>query len=145
MSSTNVPNERQEGVDVIVKKFLVIAASAIAFSVGLDARPEEAQRPYVRIAQLEVDPAQLESFGAAAREIGQISVRDEPGCLALYAVSGKDDPGRVTVFEIYRDSDAYKAHVQTPHFQRFRAATDAMVKSRKLMDAVPISLAAKPQ
>src|SRR5205823_2144303 len=33
-------------------------------------------------------------------------------------------PGRVRVFEIYRDADAYKAHIQTPHFKKFRATTD---------------------
>ena len=48
------------------------------------------------------------------------------------------------VFEIYRDPAAYQAHVQTAHFQRFRATTDAMVRSRKVLDAVPVSLATKP-
>jgi len=52
-------------------------------------------------------------------------------------------PGRVRVFEIYRDADAYKAHIQTPHFKKFRATTDNMRTSRKLVDTVPISLAAK--
>ena len=60
----------------------------------------------------------------------------------LYAVSEKENPGRVIVFEIYRDEDAYKTHVQTPHFKKFRATTDNMVKSRKLIDTVPLSLAA---
>ena len=71
------------------------------------------------------------------------SVRVEPGCLVLYAVSEKENPSRVRVFEIYRDVDAYNAHIQTPHFKKFLAMTDNMVKSRKLIDTVPISLAAK--
>jgi quinol monooxygenase YgiN len=97
----------------------------------------------VRIAELEVDPAQLESFKAASKEVGEISVRVEPGCLVLYAVSERDTPARVTVFEIYRDADAYKTHTQTPHFKKFRSTTDDMVRSRKLIDTIPISLAAK--
>ena len=48
------------------------------------------------------------------------------------------------MFEIYRDPAAYQAHVQTPHFQKFRAMTDAIIRSRKLLDAVPLSLAIKP-
>lgn len=48
------------------------------------------------------------------------------------------------MFEIYRDPAAYQAHVQTPHFQKFRAMTDAMIRSRKLLDAVLVSLATKP-
>ena len=97
----------------------------------------------MRIADLEVDPAQIESFKAATKAVGETSVREEPGCLVLYAVSEKENPSRVIVFEMYRDEDAYKTHVQTAHFKKFRATTDNMVKSRKLIDTVPISLAAK--
>jgi quinol monooxygenase YgiN len=53
------------------------------------------------------------------------------------------DPARVRVFEIYRDAAAYQAHLQTPHFEKFRATTDDMVKSRRLIDATAISLATK--
>ncbi|MGB7988873.1 MAG: putative quinol monooxygenase [Candidatus Methylophosphatis roskildensis] len=105
---------------------------------------EESQNRYVRVAELEIDPAQVDAFAIAAREVGQASVRSEDGCLVLYAVAEKDNPGRVRVFEIYRDPAAYQAHLQTPHFGKFRATTDAMVKSRKLIDATPMSLATKP-
>jgi quinol monooxygenase YgiN len=105
---------------------------------------EESQNRYVRIAELEIDPAQVETFATATREVGQASVRSEDGCLALYAVAEKDNAGRVRVFEIYRDSAAYQAHLQTPHFRKFRSTTDAMVRSRKLIDATPLSLATKP-
>ena len=47
------------------------------------------------------------------------------------------------VFEIYRDSAAYQAHLQTPHFKKFRDTTNSIVTSRKLMDATPLSLATK--
>jgi quinol monooxygenase YgiN len=99
---------------------------------------------FLRVAELQIDPAQLDAFAAATREVGQASVRLEEGCLALYAVAEKDDPTFVRVFEIYRDAAAYQAHLQTPHFLTFRETTNAMVRSRKLMDATPVSLATKP-
>ena len=126
-----------------VKQFLIMGASVLTLSVCGPVLADEAQGPYVRIAELEVDPPQLEGFKAATKEVGETSVRVEPGCLVLYAVSEKENPGRVRVFEIYRDADAYKAHIQTPHFKNFPVTTDNMVKSRKLIDTVPISLAAK--
>jgi quinol monooxygenase YgiN len=126
-----------------IRQLLLLGASVLTSSLSGRALAAETQVPYVRIAELEVDPAQLESFKAAAKEVGETSVRVEPGCLVLYAVSEKESPARVTVFEIYRDEEAYKTHVQTAHFKRFRATTDKMVKSRKLIDTVPISLAAK--
>ncbi len=126
-----------------LKQLLIIGASVLTSSLCGRLLADETPGPYVRIAELEVDPAQLESFKAATKEVGETSVRVEPGCLVLYAVSETENPGRVRVFEIYRNADAYNAHIQTPHFKKFRAATDSMVKSRNLIDAVPISLAAK--
>jgi quinol monooxygenase YgiN len=105
---------------------------------------EENQDRYVRIAELEIDPAQVDAFVIATREVGRASVSSEEGCLVLYAVAEKDNPGRVRVFEIYRDPAAYQTHLQTAHFRKFRATTDGMVKARKLIDATPISLATKP-
>ena len=98
---------------------------------------------YVRIAELEIDPAQLEAFNSAVKESIETSVQVEPGVLVLYAVAEKDHPARVRVFEVYTDVGAYKAHLETSHFRKFRAVTEKMVVSRKLIDAMPILLAAK--
>jgi len=126
-----------------VKQFLIICASVLTSSLCGRLLAEERQGQYVRIAELEVDPAQLESFKAATKEVTETSVRVEPGGLVLYAVSEKENPARIRVFEIYRDEDAYKTHLQTAHFKKFQATTDDMVKSRKLIDTVLIALAAK--
>jgi quinol monooxygenase YgiN len=56
----------------------------------------------------------------------------------------KDHPNRVRVFEMYTDEAAYQKHLQTPHFRKFRDVTNKMVKSRKLLDGLPIVLEAKP-
>jgi quinol monooxygenase YgiN len=99
---------------------------------------------FIRVAELQIDPAQAEAFAAATREVGQASVQTEDGCIALYAVADNENPNFVRVFEIYRDPASYQAHLQTGHFKKFRDTTSAMVTSRKLMDATPISLATKP-
>ncbi len=67
----------------------------------------------------------------------------EPGVLTLYAVSEKDNPTHIIVFEMYTDADAYKAHMSTPHFKKYKATTQEMVKSLKLVETVPIMLYAK--
>ena len=104
---------------------------------------QEMRGPYVRLAELEIDPAQLESFRAAIKEGIETAVRLEPGVLALHAVSEKDNPALVKVFEVYTDEAAYKTHLETAHFKKFRETTKEMVKSRKLIDADPIVLGAK--
>ncbi len=125
------------------KQFLILGASVLMSCMPGFAHAEEAQRPFVRLAELEIDPAQLESFKSAITEGIETAVRVEPGVLGLYAVSAKDNPSRVIVFEIYTDANAYATHLETPHFKKFRATTDKMVKSRKLLDTVPIMLGAK--
>lgn len=111
----------------------------------VDARvhADELQRPYVRVAQIEIDPARLESYKAIAKEQIETAIRVEPGVLTLYAVAEQDDPTRVVVFEIYADLQAYRAHIETPHFKKYKADTQDMVKSLKLVDTVPIILGAK--
>ena len=125
------------------KQLLIFGASMLASGLGAGALAADTRGQYVRIAELEIDPAQLESFNSAVKESIETSVRVEPGVLILYAVSEKDNPTRVRVFEVYTDADAYKAHLETPHFRKFRAVTEKMVVSRKLLDAVPIMLGAK--
>jgi quinol monooxygenase YgiN len=125
------------------RQLLVLGASMLASCLGGPAMAAETQDQYVRIAELEIDPGQLAAFQAAIKESVETSVRVEPGVLVLYAVSEKDDPARIRVFEIYTDADAYRTHLETPHFRKFRAVTETMVRSRKLLDAIPIAMGAK--
>ena len=125
------------------KQFLFLGASMLASGLGGPAVAAETQSQYVRIAELEIDPAHLESFTAAIKESVETSVRIEPGVLVLYAVAEKDNPARFRVFEIYTDAEAYRTHLETPHFRKFRVTTETMVKSRKLLDAVPVAMSAK--
>ncbi|UFH52210.1 putative quinol monooxygenase [Spirosoma sp. KNUC1025] len=92
----------------------------------------------VRIAKIVVDPAQLEAYKAAAKEEIEASVRLEPGVLTLYAVAEKDNPTHITILEIYADTNAYKAHIQTPHFLKYKTGTKDMVKSLELVEVDPL-------
>ena len=100
---------------------------------------------YIRIAKIMIDAAQLESYKAALKEHAEAAVRKEPGVLTLYAVYDKDSSTHVTVFEIYASVEAYKSHIQTPHFIKYKTTVKDMVKSLVLTDVVPIALETKPK
>ena len=104
---------------------------------------EARAQQHIQIAEIEVDPAHLESYKAAVQEQIEAAIRLEPGVLVLYSVSNKDNPGRVTVFEIYRDREAYLAHLQAPHFLKYKATVEKMVETLKLVPVEPIMLGAK--
>jgi quinol monooxygenase YgiN len=125
------------------KQLLVISALILASSLCGRGVAQEMQGPYVQVAEIEIDPAQLEDYKAAVREQIETAVRVEPGVLVLYAVSEKDNPTRVTVFEIYRDTDAYRSHLESAHFKKYKVITEKMVKSLKLVQTTPIVLGAK--
>jgi quinol monooxygenase YgiN len=99
----------------------------------------------VRVAKLKIDSAQLETYKAMLKEGAETAVRVEPGVLTLYAVYEKEHPTHVTVFEIYANKAAYEAHLQTPHFKKYKNGTKDMVKSLELMEVSPIALATKPK
>src|SRR4051795_3000961 len=125
------------------RRLLAIGGIALAFSLSGVVAAEEPRMPYVRIAELEIDPAQLDGFKAAVKEEMEISVRVEPGVLAIYAVAEKDNPAKLRFFEMYADEAAFKSHIESPHFQKFRASTKDMVVSRKLIEMVPVQLSEK--
>jgi quinol monooxygenase YgiN len=130
-------------VTMNTKHLLILGASMLASSLGASATAQEIQGQYIQLAEIEIDPAQLEAYKAAVKEHIETAVRVEPGVLALYAVSDKDNPTQVKVFEIYRDVEAYKSHLESQHFKKYKATTEAMVKSLKLVRTDAIALGAK--
>ncbi|CDZ57113.1 putative quinol monooxygenase [Neorhizobium galegae] len=97
----------------------------------------------VRIAELEIDPAQIDTYRALLAEEIEASVDNEPGVLMLHAVSEKERPEQVRILEVYANREAYEAHLRTPHFLKYKKCTADMVKSLRLIDADPVMMRAK--
>ena len=121
---------------------LVFIISMIALLLNNSASAQN-KTPYMRIAKIIVDSSQMKRYKAALKEGIETAVRTEAGVLSLYAVYEKNNPTHVTVFEIYANEDAYKSHIQTPHFKKYKGAVEHMVKSLELVDVIPITLEAK--
>ena len=86
--------------------------------------------PVIRIAELDIDPGQLDRYKALLTEEIKASVDLEPGVLFLYAVS----------IEGYADQAAYEAHLQTSHFLKYKMKTAGMVLSLRLLPTDPVAL-----
>jgi quinol monooxygenase YgiN len=133
-----------QGIIRNVAHFLCGASLAVLAMTGSTATLEPSMA-YVRWSELEIDREQLARFEMLANENIQQTRRTEPGVIAFYSRAERDRPNRLRVLEIYADARAYQAHLQSPHFQVFRTATSQMVTDRKLFEAVPVALGAKPQ
>jgi quinol monooxygenase YgiN len=97
----------------------------------------------VRIAELEIDPAQVDAYRALLSEEIEASVDRESGVLMLHAVAEKARPERIRILEVYASQEAYEAHLKTPHFLKYKAGTAEMVKALRLVDVEPVMMRRK--
>ncbi|MGC1239937.1 MAG: antibiotic biosynthesis monooxygenase [Chryseosolibacter sp.] len=99
---------------------------------------QEKNKQMVRLAKLVIDSTRLESYHAFLKEEIEISVKVEPGVLTLYAVAEKNRPTHITILEIYANEEAYKKHIQTAHFLKYKNSTKDMVKALELIETIPL-------
>lgn len=92
----------------------------------------------IRIAEIEVDATRIEEYKAILKEESRESIKAEPGVISIYPMYQKVNPTQIRILEIYASREAYEAHLNTPHFQKYKTTTLNMVKSLKLteMDAI---------
>jgi quinol monooxygenase YgiN len=118
--------------------FKFVTLGLVIFLLSSEITYAQEKRPMVRLARLVIDPAQLKQYKALLKEGVESAVRKEPGVLTLYAVSEKENPTHFTILEIYADSAAYRTHLQTPHFIKYKTGTKDMVKSLELVETTPL-------
>ena len=126
-----------------MRKSLFILAfmtlSALPSTAQIDLQSQQYGERIVRLAEIEVEPEFLEEYMAFAKEVGETSVKVEPGVLTLFSMQTKEDPCKIYILEIYADQEAYQSHIQTAHFKIYKEGTAKMVKSLKLIDVNPLA------
>lgn len=127
-----------------LKKLSILAAACLCFAgaavAAEPAAPAGQAMPLVRMAHIELKPEMRAAFLAAVTENMRESVKKEPGVLALYCVAAKDNPNKLTFFEMYADDAAYEAHRNTPHFKKYIETTRDMTLSKELVETAPVEL-----
>ena len=104
---------------------------------------ESTENQMVRLVKIEVDPEQLDTYIPMLREQMNTAVKLEPGVLQYHVVTEKERPNWFTLIEVYRSREDYQAHLQAPHFLKYKNGTIDMVKSLELLDAKFIAQAMK--
>lgn len=122
---------------IVMNKFGIILIVAICFSCK-----NQEQNRYtiddddmmIRIAEIEIEPDYLDEYKSILEEESRASVKLEPGVISIFPMFQKENPTEIKILEIYRDSSAYKAHLDSPHFKKYKSETSKMVKSLRLID-----------
>ena len=102
-----------------------------------------AETPPSSLTKIEVYLQYLDEYINYATEVGEISLRTEPGVLTMYAIGEKENPCKVTILETYASRKAYEKHIASEHFQKYKLGTLHMVKSLVLSDQTPLNPANK--
>ena len=93
----------------------------------------------VRLSKIQVNPDYLDEYMKFAMEVGTVSLETEPGVLTMYAVADKENPCNITILETYASQEAYKSHIASEHFQKYKQGTLHMVDSLLLDDVTPLN------
>jgi len=86
----------------------------------------------IQLAKVEIDSSQLQTYKSLLKEGIETALKKEPGVMMLYPVADKFRPTHITILEIYADSSAYRSHLKTAHFLKYKSATAGMVKRLEL-------------
>ena len=124
-----------------IKKLRLLSLTLVAVTLAFvfcNNNSAQNKNRMVRLAKIVIDSTQLENYNALLKEEIETSLRVEPGVLTLYAVAEISNPTHITILEIYADTVAYKYHLQTPHFIKYKNGTKDMVKSLELVETVPL-------
>ena len=133
---------------ILGKKFatlcmLPLAAVSGCMSLNAPDRADKAkgsENMQVRIAELEIHPEWLDAYLEAAGTIGAESVAKEPGVICIFPMQMKESPTSIRIVEIYRSEEAYKEHLATPHFRKYKEGTPHMIKSLELVPMRPLDV-----
>lgn len=88
----------------------------------------------VRISEIEVYPEYLDKYLSYAKEVAKKSVENEKDVISIYPMSVINNNTQIRILEIYRNQEAYKNHIASPHFKKYKEGTLHMVKTLNLVD-----------
>ncbi|EHJ52133.1 putative quinol monooxygenase [Streptococcus macacae] len=89
---------------------------------------------FLKFAQIEVKETAQAAFEKSVLTNMQISLKEEAGVLAMYALKDHQNPQIWYFYEVYANAAAYAAHGRTKHFQTYLAETKDLLISKTLLD-----------
>jgi (4S)-4-hydroxy-5-phosphonooxypentane-2,3-dione isomerase len=101
------------------------------WSVSLNGSSPAQSGLLVNAVDLDIVPAQFDSFVTAAKVNGEGTVKD-PGAHEFNIVVSQKDPHHLFFLEVYDNAAALDAHRATDHYKAYQAATKDMVANRNL-------------
>ena len=93
-----------------------------------------AAAPYVILVEFAIAEGSGPAFEKLIVENARRSLADEPGCRVFDVCARPGDAYGIVLYEIYDDRAAFEAHLASPHFKTFDAASRDMVTGKRVTE-----------
>lgn len=87
-------------------------------------------KSFVIVVEFQLKPGCMSQFMPLMLENAAASRGDEPGCRRFDVLTTDADADHILLYEIYDDEAAFEAHLQAPHFIKFRDAVKPLVEQQ---------------
>ncbi len=84
------------------------------------------------IVTIKLKPGTADDFRSQVLENAAASKREEADCHRFDVLVSEDDADALFFYEEYTEAASLDAHRETPHYKKFRDATDHMVAERSI-------------
>ncbi len=81
---------------------------------------------------IKLKPGTADDFRPLIEENAAAAPRDEPDCLRFDVLRAEDDPDTFFFYEVYTNAEGLEKHRETPHYQKYVAATEDMIADRAI-------------
>ncbi|MCH4822776.1 antibiotic biosynthesis monooxygenase [Gramella lutea] len=127
--------------------FIILSLIFLTNSCGVrnNTKNEVSPNMLIRISEIKIYPQYIEEYKAILKKEAEASVRIEPGVISIFPMIQKGDSTEIRILEIYANNQAYKSHLETPHFKEYKTTTLKMVESLKLIDMEAIDSQTMPE
>jgi quinol monooxygenase YgiN len=89
---------------------------------------------FVIIVDFTLAPGSRPAFRKLIDRNARDSSTKERGCRRFDVLEPAGEPDRVLLYEIYDDRVAFDAHLQSDHFRRFNADSNALVTRKSIIE-----------
>ena len=81
----------------------------------------------------DIKPGAFAAFQEHTIPNARAAVADEPGCQRFDILLPEDgSEEQIALYEIYDDEAAFQAHLQTPHYAKFKAAIPGLISGQNV-------------
>ena len=85
------------------------------------------------VVEYQVKPEHRAAFERLIRAHAAGTKEDEDGCERFDVLTPRENTGRLMVYEVYRDEEAYREHNASPRLPRVREDYKDMIDDRRIV------------